>query len=267
MTEAGPARDFSLPWGSWLTLGEDGFIHDEEGNRWRSVRQALMQGRLRIPSTRDDYDLFTAFLLSFDGAPYSPFVDTLDLFQGNWEYRGFYRDWLQGHELIEHVPQESAYRLTPEGRSVLLMLAATRGFEDGPIPVGEDSVAAGPAGDGRAEREAWFAEIDALAERMPSRFVRRDVGGRPMIVATAEAMGGRIKLRRTLWTQPFGSAESRDLFYRWLAMRIHRWPDWVGDAWRGGQQGLTARLLSLLAADLVDHAARLGLPASFEGGR
>jgi hypothetical protein len=101
---------------------------------------------------------------------------------------------------------------------------------------------------------------------MPLRFVRRDVGGRPIIFATAEAMSDRLKLRRTLWSQPFGSAEGRGLLYRCLAMSVHRWPDGVGDVWRSGQRRLTTKLLSLLATILIDHATRFGSPTSDEGG-
>jgi len=260
-------RDFSLPWGSWLTLDVDG-VHDEDGNRWNSVRDALIKGRLQLLGTRDDeqFELLTAFLLTVSRGVEATFVEILDLFSGSREYYRFYRRWLAGQGIL--VDGRGTHnRLTDEGRSILLMLAATRPFQKGPLPVGDDAVSAAPAADDSTGREAWFAEIADLAATMPGRFIRRDVGGRPMIVAMADGVGERMKLRRTLWSQAFGDAESRDTFHHWLCLRVHRWPDWIGDAWRGGQDELTTRLVSLLAADLASHAVRFKRPASVEGTR
>lgn len=260
MAEDHPDRDFTQPWGSWFTLDEDGRVVDDEGRAWPSVRQAMMNGRLRMPAATEDYALLANVLLAKDRAPDSPLVEIEDLFGGDRRFKDFYDDWLVSQDLLEDD------RLTPEGRSVLLMLAATQDYEDGPLPVGDDEVAAGPADDSDAAREAWFAEIDRVAAGMPGRFHRETIGGSPVIVSIGRA-GVRIKFRRTLWSQRFGSVESRDLIYRWLAMRVHRWPDWVGSAWNGGRDGLTAELFSLLAADLADHAARIGRPTTVDGGQ
>ena len=255
-------RDFTLTWGSWLTLDEDG-VRDDDGNRWNSVRDALMLGRLQLSGKRDDeqFELLSAFLLAVSRGIEAKFVETLDLFGGSRDYYAFYRRWLTGQGILLDDGRADN-RLTDEGRSVLLMLAATRDFEKGPLPVGEDEVSPEPAADDKAEREAWFAEIDALGSKMPGRFRRQDVGGKPIIVTMADGVGERMKLRRTLWSQAFGDAESRDTFYHWLCLRVHRWPDWTGDAWRGGQDELTAKLVSLLAADLASHAVRFKRPAS-----
>jgi hypothetical protein len=258
-------RDFSLPWGSWLTLDEDG-VHDEHGNRWNSVRDALIVGRLKLSGTRDDeqFELLTTFLLAVSRGVEAKLVEILDLFGGSREYYRFYRRWLTGRRILADDGGAND-RLTDEGRSILLMLAATRPFEKGPLPVGNDAMSAAPATDDSTGREAWFAEIAELAAKMPGRFLRREVGGRPMIVAMADGVGERMKLRRTLWSQAFGDAESRDTFHHWLCLRVHRWPDWIGDAWRGGQEELTARLLSLLAADLASHTVRFRRPVTVEG--
>jgi len=153
--------NFNLPWGHWLLYdGQD--IVDEDGQRWRSVRECLWRSRLGMPKlleTKQDEALeFLLMVLAVIDRRIMGIEERVrDLFEGSWTVARHYAYWLMGHGLTNpHPAGVLEGPLTYEGRAVLLMLASTRSPEHAPIAIGLDWVRIRRGLDrGQSTEDAW----------------------------------------------------------------------------------------------------------------
>lgn len=249
-------RNAALPWGYWL-LAEDRTGHqvvDEEGSRWDSIRDCLWRSRLGMPGLpRAAFDEALEFLLSMlailDRRIIGLEERVHDLFDGAWHAADHYLHWLRGQRLYYQAPPNgSEGPLTAEGRAILVMLASTRSPKHAPLPIGLEWVRMRQGidrGEGDARLSDLIAEHEAFAEKLPCRFLRRQLGQRHAIVLIGDNLGPGVAVRRTLWSLTFPDRFARDRFYLWLLSRIDRWSDWAQEADRGGARTLSDRLLTM----------------------
>ena len=253
-------RDADKPWGYWLRGVSAGAVLstlvDEDGTCWASVREAFWCGSLKMPGRRSgvfdrEVERLFGVLTAVDRRSPSQREMAVDMFEGDSDFYGFYMRWMQGAGLLDPAVHIFDATLTAKGRAVLLMLAATRPHQLWAVAAGPDSVAAltsvRPIS---ADRERWFAETATLAAKMQFRFNRDFIYGRNVIVLTGDALGDRMPLGRTLWSQMFDDAEVRDRYHHWLCIRLDRWAAWGEMAYRQGAAHLTHHLLTLLAIEL-----------------
>ncbi|MBX7489536.1 hypothetical protein K3177_13520 [Qipengyuania sp. GH25] len=249
----GDHRNPELPWGYWLTVNDEASppLLDEQGNGWSSVREYLWIDRLGMASgSRHDQEraleVLLSVLVAIDRQVISIEEKVIDLFADSWHLaRQFFGLWLQGQGL---TTSGLSGGLTSEGKAVLKMLASTRSRGAAPIPVGLPvfKTLNGPdLGEDPAMREAIMEQCDTFVAKLPCRFVRKDVAGRPAITLTGPPSGDNVPLARTLWSLSFPHGHERDRFYRWLVDRIDRWEDWSGRARMDGAQALSEHLLRL----------------------
>lgn len=243
------------PWGWWLRV-VGGFIEDPQGRRWSSVRDAYWEGHLGFPAAHvvpEQHELLLRVLMALD-RPYGDGTERRhDLFGGDMVFSRFYTCWLHAVGLTEPAGHGLTLedRLSEEGRSVLAMLQATRdpghavlSFEG----VRQAARAAGRTGADDAREEA-LRSFERGASRMQFVFAREALSGRPVVTLTG-VTGGRMPLRRVMWSLSFPDAGVRDDFFAWMAGRVDRWEDWGAMAYRKGADALTTHLLVLFAARL-----------------
>ena len=75
-----------LPWGWWLRVNGSE-LEDEQGRRWRSVREAFWLGRVGFPAGHlvpEQLELLLRVLASLDGASLRVGETRDDLFGGDW---------------------------------------------------------------------------------------------------------------------------------------------------------------------------------------
>ncbi|WP_420606485.1 hypothetical protein [Novosphingopyxis sp.] len=253
-------RNTSLPWGYWLMLDDHGDdrIIDEDGRRWRSVRENLWLSRLGMPrlnssAQEEALEFLLTVLAVIDRRIIKVEELVIDLFEANWHVADHYGQWLIAQQLIEHDMEGSPTGpLTDEGKAVLAMLASTRSPEHAPIPIGMNWVKVrrgldrGTASDGLRQ---LLTEQEALADRLPYRFVRKTIVDGPGIVLVGDALGPTMPLRRTIWSMTFPDGHARDRFYLWLHERLDRWEAWGEMTEHEGGRVLSERLLQLAFAD------------------
>jgi hypothetical protein len=253
-------RNVSLPWGYWLMLDDQGDerIVDEQGVRWRSVRDCLWLSRLGMPqlnlsAQEEALEFLLTVLAVIDRRIIGIEEHVSDLFDSNWDVARHYGQWLSAHRLIaphpEGLPQGP---LTGEGKAILAMLASTRSVEHAPIPIGMDWVKVRRGldrGKQRAGLKELLAKQEALADRIPYRFVRKAIADRSGIALIGEGLGPIMPLRRTIWSMTFPDDHARDRFYLWLHERLDRWEVWGEMAEYKGGRMLSEHLLQLAFAD------------------
>ncbi|MGP7795639.1 hypothetical protein [Sphingomonas sp. CLY1604] len=249
----GAREDHPLPWGSWLTqVGRE--VEDDDGRRWRSVREAFWIGRLGFPSVHfvpEQQELLLRVLTALEHGWRSPSENMHDLFFGDMMFWRFYMCWLVSIRLAkahDHGNPLSA-RLTEEGLQVRLMLSATAEPAWAELPIADvvEAVRHAHHGGPEGSREAMLQAFERETATRPSGFARKTVGRSHMIVLTGLSKDGRMPMRRTFWSLGFADSDDRDDFFGWLAVRAHRWDDWAAIAYRKGADRLTQHLLTLMS--------------------
>ena len=239
-----------LPWGWWLRAGPGGF-EDAAGRTWSNVRDAFWEGELGFPPVHfvsEQYELTLRVLTSTQQGWFGRETQH-DVFGGDMMFWRFYQCWLASVGMIE-VPRGAgplSASLSPLGRSVLMMMQATREpeFERLPMAAVVEAVAAGSGLDAEARERALLLFEREVGFRR-HLFARERVGTRYMVTLTGITVGARMPTRNVAWSQTFGDALSRDDMFAWLAERVHRWDDWGEVAYRRGADTLTRHLLSVI---------------------
>lgn len=250
-----------LPWGWWLRATGDG-LQDGTGRTWRSVRDAFWQGELRFPDihvAKEQHELLLRVLTALHGGRTGVRESGVDLFDGHSMVWRFYRCWLASIGLIDIRPNRlgfvvSAFEapLTDEGRSVMMMLQATRDpeFEALPMAAVVDAILAAGRGQADNDREATLRAFERNVAERRHVFAREKIGSTHLVTLTGigAGPGARMPVRRVTWSQSFKDAAVRDDLYGWLAARIDRWDDWGEMAYRKGADALTRHLFALHVA-------------------
>ncbi len=253
----------NLPWGYWLHAdgGHHPLLIDGDGRRWSSVREAFWVGRLGM-RVRDDramaeqLERMTAVLAAMSRRVIGVTEDVHDLFKGDAEYKRFYDLWLMREGLVASDQADNSHfsdggrHVSSEGIAVLVMLASTRDPAVRFIPAGRaamDTIT--PPETAEAERAAWLDRVEEFAKRLPFRFVRKDLSGKPTVALIGDGLGENVPIRRTIWMQTFADTDGRDLFHVWLASRLDRWEAWGETAMSEGAPILTQHLFALYVAD------------------
>lgn len=255
----GEDRHPALPWGYWLVstgpvAGEPPLI-GEDGREWGSIRQAFWQGRLGLPSIRDDWsnrilEFMASYLAILDHRFVAPEERAQDVFLGDSHLDTFFSTWMLAAGLVSE--QSGAPSL--EGHAVLHMLIATRAAEDATESVGLPWIEANRGGTRSAER-ATVAEMvqrgEAVAARMRHRFATDTIDDLPVVRLIGLRITSEIPVRSTLWSMswPDRDRHARDRFYIWLLERIDRWDDWSEMVTRQGARALTEHLMRLAFCD------------------
>lgn len=261
--EYGEGRHPDLPWGYWLTSAGD--VHgepplvDEEGNHWRSVREAFWSGRLGLPDFHYRWaDAVLGFMMSYLAIYDSRFVDgherVRDIFHGDGHLEQFFAAYMVAAGLMHRQ-----HELTGEGRAVLLMLIATRSFEESEDELGLDWISANRALVSRADREKAADQVrerEIVASRMRNRFAADQINGCPVIKLVRFKITNEIPLRSTIWSMSWddGDRHARDRFYLWLLERIDRWDAWARLVEKHGTRALTEHLMKLVFAGRLGRA-------------
>lgn len=265
-------RNPNLPWGYWFVIDAVGDSHrpllGEDGQRWESVRIALWRGRLGMGKSdhswlQDTEDDQIEFLLAVLASIYRGVISTrekaIDLFGGTWHRTAHYAAWLSGQGLIEPATMLTNAKLAPEGRAVLVMLAATREQAIAHLPVGSASLhqfAHLRPDIGRDTLEAQICAVEAeLSPLLPGRFVRTVLGEDPAIMLVGPADAAMLR-HETLWSITLPSIVERDRLYLWLLSRADRWERWLSIVTRRQASALTEHLLTLFLAQLMDAEAQ-----------
>ncbi len=248
---AGGMDGADLPWGWWLRSSR-GALEDEQGRRWHSVRVAYWRGHLRFPpnnATSEQQELLLRVLCAV-GRRGSSGTETMhDLLGGDLMFWRFYQCWLGSVGLLEVAGGHTVFGapLSAEGRSVMLMLQATRDPAWTDLPFADIVEAAGRVDfdEAEGERESALQAFEHGVAGLPYVFARERVGRTHLVTLTGIGQGGRMPVRRVVWSQPFGGPMTRDDFYAWLAERVDRWDAWGDLAYGSGAPALTQRLLTL----------------------
>lgn len=246
-----------LPWGWWLRA-RGGVLEDEDGRTWRSVRDAFWQGELGFPNAHfvpEQHELMLRVMSSLSSRWSDESESMQDLFGGDMLFWRFYRCWLTSIGMTSTSGAPSSpldAGLSPEGRSVLMMLRATRdpAWEQLPMTEVIDAVAASmrrPDDDGREQSLQGFERSIGLRRHV---FAREDLGRSHLVTLTgfASGPGTRMPTRRVTWSQAFTDASARDDLFAWLAARVERWDDWGEMALERGAGAFGQHLLGLLVA-------------------
>jgi len=248
---AGGTDAADLPWGWWLRTSR-GALEDEQGRRWYSVRDAYWQGHLRFPpngAAPEQQELLFRVLCAVDRRGSSRRETMHDLLGGDLMFWRFYQCWLGSVGLLEVAGGNTVFGapLSAEGRSVLLMLQATRYPEwiDLPFAGIADAVEGREGGPADQARETALRTFEQSVVGRRHVFARERVGGSHVVTLTGLGTGARMPVRRVMWSHPFARAEVRDDFFAWLAERVDRWDAWGDLAYGSGAPTFTQRLLTL----------------------
>ncbi|MFL0587183.1 hypothetical protein [Sphingomonas sp. ABOLG] len=259
-------RPGELPWGWWLRA-RLGVLEDEHGRTWRSVRDAFWQGELGFGDVHfapEQHELMLRTLSSLDRHGSHPQENRHDLFAGDWFFWRFYMCWLGSIGMIETTssigfkvsPLEGG--LSPEGRSVLMMLRATREPEWESMPMAEimDIVVSSmhtAADDAREEALQAFERAIGLRRHV---FARERVGRSHLVTLTGMSggAGARMPVRRVNWSASFADSAARDDLFAWFAARVDRWDDWGEMAYSKGADAFGRHLLELLVVSRTTGA-------------
>lgn len=246
-----------LPWGWWLRA-HGGVLEDEEGRSWRSVREAFWRGRLDFPDIHvaaEQHELLLRVLTAIDGRWVGGTERKDDLFEGSMIAWRFYQCWLASIGLLEMSgdspwsPNPLEAPLSADGRSVMLMLQATRDPEWEQLPMSDiiAAVAASARGPVDDTRELALKAFERGIGLRRYVFARERIARSYMVTLTGidAGIGVRMPVRRVTWSQAFADARPRDDLFVWLAQRVDRWDDWGTIAYRRSADALTEHLFAL----------------------
>ena len=257
-------RHPDLPWGYWLTsagevAGEPPLV-DEEGNEWKSVREAFWSTRMGLGGSdtwlaNDTLNFMLHYMAIVDGRFVEGDEKARDIFMGDRHFGDFFDVFLRAAGFVEH-----SNRLTLEGRAVLQMLIATRTRDDADENIGLDWIAATRGLTRSSERKAaaeMVAQREQIAARMAHRFTTDSIDGVPVVKLIGLRITKEVPVRSTLWTMswPEGDRHARDSFYLWLVERIDRWDAWSGMVTEQGTRALTEHFMKLAFCDRFSFRA------------
>lgn len=239
-----------IPWGWWLRVNGS-VVEDGKGGAWDSVRAAFWTGQLGFPASakfQEQIELLLRVLTALHLRPDEHTESLYDLFTGDHMFWRFYICWLASVGLV--APHDDRLGLTPElspeGRSVLLMLQATRDSLWCEVPMSEVTAAVLTAkGERLGALEATLKAFEVEVAGRPHVFARERLHKQPVITLTASCRGARMPLRRVVWSMSFPHAGERDAFFLWLSRRLDRWDAWGELAYHDGAEALTRRILQL----------------------
>lgn len=244
-------RPGDLPWGWWLRANGPHF-EDEDGRKWQSVRDAFWRGELGFPDThaiREQLEFLLRVLLSFDMADRGESERRFDLFRGNLIFLTFYMCWLGTVGLLQRGLTDD---LSPEGRSVLMMLIATRDpeWEDLPIADVMAAVVAASRDPSDLDQEQTLQDFEHAVGLRRHVFAREPVGQSHAITLTSMANGSpaRMPVRRVTWSLAFDDQIVRDDLFAWIAARVDHWDVWGRMAYARGGGAFTQHLLGQVVA-------------------
>lgn len=252
-------RDPLLPWGYWYTLVESDDrgkpFEDENGMRWRSLREALWEQRFGMATvSHSELDRQLEFLLSvlviLDRRNPDIEEKVYDIFSTDWPGQAFYAAWMHGQRLLITVNGAALLNspLTPEAKAILAMLAMTRAPAEAPVAMGMTWIRARGGRQGKQDREMLrdlLLRQERFAEHLPYRFIRGETSSKPTITLVGDRLGPNLPMRRVVWSMMFGDEYSRDRMYLWLHERIDRWVKWGEIAHIRGARALSEHLLGL----------------------
>ena len=241
-----------LPWGWWLRANGS-MLEDEDGRRWGTVREAFWVGHLGFPNTHvvaEQHELLLRVLGTLDRSHQHGRETIHDIFTGDMVFWRFYMCWLRSVGLVDTIPGRSGIEgpLSTIGRSVLLMLQATRDPDWAPLPFAAVAAAVGSAEGAHADdaREAALVAFEREAAQLPYVFARETLHTSLIVTLTGFGAGARMPVRRVMWSQSFPDQRARDDFFAWLAERVERWEDWGKMAYSRGSASLSQHLFGLL---------------------
>jgi hypothetical protein len=239
-----------LPWGWWLRANPRGY-EDAAGRNWASVRDAFWVGELGFPSVHfapEQHELMLRVMTAIKSM-WCGEERQHDIFGGDMMFWRFYQCWLASIGMIGKSNERNFFDggLTSLGRSVLMMLQATREpeFERLPMSAVVAAVSASKGLDAEARERALITFEQQVGFRR-HLFARENLGRRYLVTLTGLKVGARMPTRNIAWSQSFANAKSRDDLFVWLAERVHRWDDWGEIAYRKGASALTSHLLSVI---------------------
>lgn len=247
-----------LPWGWWLRV-RDCRIEDEHGRSWRTVRDAFWEGEVGFPAVHfapEQHELLARVLASIGAAASADRERREDLFGGDWMFWRFYRCWLVSIGMVEAKVGPNGLldpfhaSLSDKGRSVLLMLQATRepAWERLPLAEVVAAVAAAFRDETDDTREAALQAFERSVGFRRHLFARERIGRLHVVTLTGLVANARMPMMRVSWSQAFDDPAGRDDLFAWLAARIDRWDDWARLAHDKGADALTRHLLGLIVA-------------------
>lgn len=254
-------RDRGPPWGWWLRH-EGSEFHDDEGGRWRSVRDAFWRGHLGMPDVHfadEQQELLLRVLASIDRRGTLRASSAIDLFGGDAMMWRYYLCWLWSIGMLGTTERQVTFSprspleagLSEEGRSVLLMLQLTREREWEHLPMREVVEAAARSGwnlEDQAREDALRA-FELSVGRRRWTFARERLSGSSLITLTGFSSRARMPTMAVMWSLRFAEARPRDDLFAWLATHVDRWDDWGERAYGRGADDLTRHLLTLFVAD------------------
>lgn len=257
-------RAGELPWGWWLRARGDK-LEDDDGRTWRTVREAFWQGELGFSSVHfadEQHELMLRVLSAIDSRWLGLAEGRHELFDGDMLFWRFYQCWLSSIGLVgskepavwSSTPLDAG--LTPDGRSVLMMLRATREPEWEALPMKDvvDAVVAAGRGVDLDAREAALRTFEDDVGFRRHLFAREGVGTSHLVTLTglATGPGARMPTRRVTWSISFKDRKTRDDLFAWFAARVDHWDEWGVLAYRKGADAFTRHLLGLIVVSQAE---------------
>lgn len=243
----------ALPWGWWIR-SNGVVLEDGEGGRWHNVRDAFWEGHLGFPKVHfapEQHEILVRVLAAIDARWVNGVENRIDLFGGDMVFWRYYMCWLKSVGLVEAPGRGTALEspLSEKGRSVLLMLLATREPEWVLLPIA--TVIAAVKNGGRTpadeDRERALRDFERDVAGLRHVFARESTGRGHLVTLTGTSTGVRMPIRRVVWSQSFPDQRVRDDLFAWLAERVDRWEDWGKMAYSDGAAALTQHLFGLIA--------------------
>lgn len=243
-----------LPWGWWLRANGS-LLEDQDGNRWRSVRDAFWRGRMNFPFhdvVPEQIELLLRVLSAINQRWLNSSENRHDLFGGDMLFWRFYLCWLASTGLTDVGNGVGALSgpLSDEGHSAMLMLQATRDPAWITLPMKEVVAAVkGAMLEPDRHHEAAFKQFESEVAFRRNVFAREEMGNQYLVTLTGFETTGRMPLRRVTWSAAFSDATSRDTLFIWLAERVDRWDDYAKIAYGDGASALTHHIFSLFLTE------------------
>jgi hypothetical protein len=253
-------RPGELPWGWWLRVNGNHF-EDEEGGRWKSVRDAFWQSELGfcdMSTVPAQLEFLLRILLSVDMGGRGETESQYELFRGEPLFWNFYMCWLGTVGLLAETGPRgvSQDRLSPEGRSAVMMLMATREPEWEDLPIADilEAVVASLRSQLDQNRDQALQDFERAIGIRRHVFTREKVGRLHVITLTSMANGrpARMPTRRVTWSLALDNEVVRDALFAWIAARVDHWDNWGTMAYGRGAGAFTQRLLALFVASNHD---------------
>lgn len=197
-------------------------------------------------------------LLSVDMGGRGETESQYELFRSEPLFWTFYMGWLGAVGLLARTGRLGVFeeRLSPEGRSALMMLMATREpeWEDLPIVGVIAPVVASSRVPSDLVREQALQDFERSVGIRRHLFAREMVGRIHTITLTSMATGrpARMPMQRVTWSLAFDDMIVRDDLFAWIAARVDHWDRWGSLAYSQGADALTQRLLALIVASNHD---------------